>query len=95
MFPNKSNISRYFLFLTIGVIHPWVKVTPTIGLEESPLLNDHHSENEAREVSSSRITTVGILTPVCPVLQMHFQNRGVLQEKASFKLKVNFKKEKH
>lgn len=47
MFPNKSNVSRYFLFLIIGLIHPWVKVILTTDLEEAPLLHDHQGEDEA------------------------------------------------
>lgn len=35
IFPNKSNVSRCFLLLIIGIIHPWVEVTLTIDLEES------------------------------------------------------------
>lgn len=92
MFPNKSNVSRYFLFLTIDLIHPWVKEILTADLEEAPLLSDHPSEDEAIEdEGESRIATVEVLAYVpCTSDALPKQ-----KEVVSFKLKANLKKEKY
>lgn len=92
MFPNKSNVSRYFLFLTIDLIHPWVKVILTAHLEEAPLLSDHPSEDEAIEdEGESGIATVDVLVYV-PYTSDALPKQ---KEVVSFKLKANLKKEKY
>lgn len=90
MFPNKSNASKYFLFLTIGLIHPWVQVPLTADLKEAPPLSDHHSKDEAIEGGSGIATMeVSVCVP-CTSDALPKQ-----KEVVSFKLKANLKKEKH
>lgn len=67
IFPNKSNVSRCFLLLIMGIIHPWVEVTLTIDLGRILLLCDHYSEDETKEVGGShKIAKPEVMTVCTP-----------------------------